>query len=144
MGNSGAAGASLLTMTAIPIVPYLILDEGEPYLKAFECQNCGALVFAERTRCSRCFTAGPFKERKLGTTGTVRAFTVVKRGAVGNGFISAIVDLDGGGNAKANIVNGDLDNPENNKLGAPVKLVTRVVATDDDGNEAVAFGFEIV
>jgi uncharacterized protein len=131
-------------MSKIPIVNYLVLDDGDPYLRAMECENCGALVYNQPIQCASCFTAGPFKPRKLGTSGSVRAFTVVKRGAVGNGFVSAIVDLDGGGNAKANLLNGDLENFENNKLGAQVKLVTYTVDTDDEGNEAVAFGFETV
>src|SRR5687767_11616209 len=114
-------------MAKIPIVNYLVLDDGEPHLVAQECQNCGALVYTKPIQCAKCFTTGPFEPKALGTTGVVRAFTVVKRGAMGNGFISAIVDLDGGGNAKANLVNGDLDNFDNNKLGAPVKLVTYTV-----------------
>ena len=101
-------------------------------------------MYNKPVQCGSCYTAGPFKPRKLATTGTVRAFTVVKRGAIGDGFISAIVDFDGGGNAKSNLLNGDLNNFENNKLGAPVKLVTYTVDTDDNGNEAVAFGFETV
>jgi uncharacterized protein len=131
-------------MSKIPIVNYLVLDDGEPHLQAMECQNCGALTYRTPIQCGRCYTAGPFAPKNLATTGTLRAFTVVKRGAVGKGFISAIVDFDGGGNVKANLVNGDLDEFENNKLGSPVRLVTYTVDTDDDGNEAVAFGFETV
>jgi uncharacterized protein len=131
-------------MSKIPLVNYLVLDDGEPHLEAQECQNCGALVYAKPIQCARCFTPGPFAPKKLATTGTVRAFTVVKRGALGSGFVSAIVDLDGGGNAKANLINGNLDEPEKNTFGAPVKLVTRTVDTDDEGNEAIAFGFETV
>jgi uncharacterized OB-fold protein len=131
-------------MAKIPIVNYLVLDDGEAHLVAQECENCGAMVYVQPIQCASCFTAGPFKVRKLATTGTVRAFSVVKRGAVGAGFVSAIVDFDGGGNAKGNLLNGDLENYDNNKLGAPVKLVTFTVDTDDDGNEAVAFGFEKV
>ncbi|MFI5046307.1 MAG: Zn-ribbon domain-containing OB-fold protein [Acidimicrobiia bacterium] len=128
----------------IPLVNYLVLDSGEPHLQASECQNCGALALRKPIQCGSCFTKGPFEPKDLATTGTLRAFTVVKRGAMGNGFISAIVDFDGGGNAKGNLLNGDLDNFENNKLGEPVRLVTFTVDTDDEGNEAVAFGFEKV
>lgn len=131
-------------MVKIPIVPYLALDDGEPHLVAQECQNCKALTWSAPVQCGSCYTPGPFAPRKLGTTGRVRAFTVVKRGAMGNGFVSVIVDFDGGGNAKANLLNGDTESFENNKLGAPVKLVTYTVDTDDEGNEAVAFGFETV
>src|SRR5258706_11856562 len=131
-------------MSKIPIVDHLVLDDGAPHLLAQECEMCGALFYAKPIQCGSCSPAGPFKPRKLATTGTLRAFTVVKRGSVGSGFISAIVDFDGGGNAKANLVNGDTESYENNKLGAPVKLVTYTVDTDDEGNEAVAFGFETV
>jgi uncharacterized OB-fold protein len=131
-------------MAKFPIVNYLDLDNGQPHLVAQECQSCNALVWNKPIQCPRCFTTGPFQAKSLATTGTIRAFTVVKRGAVGNGFISTIVDFDGGGNAKANLLNGDLDTFENNELGAAVKLVTYIVDTDDEGNEAVAFGFETV
>jgi uncharacterized OB-fold protein len=131
-------------MAQIPIVDYLDLEHGEPHLVALECQHCGALTLRHPIQCGNCFTKGPFEPKSLATTGTLRAFTVVKRGAIGDGFISAIVDFDSGGNAKANLLNGDLENFENNKLGEPVRLVTYTVDTDDDGNEAVAFGFEKV
>jgi uncharacterized OB-fold protein len=131
-------------MSIIPVVNYLILDNGDPHLEAQECENCGALYFGRRSACGRCFTRGPFKKRDLNISGTVRAFTAVKRGALGAGFVSAIVDLDGGGNVKGNLVNADVDRPADIKLGAPVRLTTYTVGTDDDGNEAVAFGFETI
>jgi uncharacterized OB-fold protein len=131
-------------MAQIPLVNYLVLDDGAPHLRAQECQNCGALYYKAPIQCGSCYTKGPFAPKDLAPTGTVRAFSVVKRGAIGEGFISTIVDFDGGGNVKGNLVNGDLHNFENNKLGAPVRLVTYTVDTDDEGNEAVAFGFETV
>lgn len=130
-------------MAKYPVVNYLALD-GEPHLVAQECKSCGALTWSAPILCGSCFKEGPFEPKQLATTGTVRAFTVVKRGAMGDGFVSAIVDLDGGGNAKANLLNGDLHNYENNKLGAPVKLTTYTLDTDDEGNEIIAFGFETV
>src|SRR5215475_8863701 len=117
-------------MAKFPMVDFLDLEHGEPHLVAQECQHCGALTLRKPIVCGKCFTTGPFEPKALSTSGTLRAFTVVKRGALGNGFVSAIVDLDGGGNAKANLVNGDLDNFENNKLGEPVRLVTYTVDTD--------------
>lgn len=131
-------------MAKYPVVNYLALDDGEPHLVAQECKNCGALTWNAPILCGSCFTDGPFAPKALATTGSIRSFTVVKRGALGDGFVSAIVDLDGGGNAKSNVLNGDLFNFENNKLGAPVKLVTYTLDTDDEGSEIVAFGFETV
>ena len=77
------------------------------------------------------------------TEGELRAFTIVHRAAPGvpTPYVSAVVDLEGGGVVKANLVNVDPD-PDNIKLGMPVRLTTFVAGTDDDGTEAIAFGFE--
>ena len=56
-------------------------------------------------------------------------------------YVLAIVDLDGGGVVKSNILNVE-PVPEAVQLGMPVKLTTFVAGTDDDGTEAIAFGFE--
>jgi uncharacterized OB-fold protein len=127
----------------IPVVSYLVLDDGNPHLVAQECENCGALYFGRRNACSRCFKAGPFKDRTLESTGSIRGFTIVQRAAPGvkAPYVSALVDLDGGGHVKANIVNTE-PTPENIKLGMPVRLTTYSLGTDDEGTEAVAFGFE--
>jgi uncharacterized OB-fold protein len=55
--------------------------------------------------------------------------------------VSAIVDLDGGGSVKSNVVNVPAD-PDHIRLGMKVKLTTFPVGTDDEGTEAIAFGFE--
>ena len=72
--------------TPVAVVPggfsfnqYLVLDE-QPYLKSRECSSCGALYFDRRNACSRCFTTS-FGTRRLATTGTVRAYTIVHRAA---------------------------------------------------------------
>ena len=56
----------------IPLVKYLVLDDGEPHLQALECQNCGALTLREPIQCGSCFTKGPFEPKNLATTGTLR------------------------------------------------------------------------
>ncbi|HEX9504860.1 MAG TPA: OB-fold domain-containing protein, partial [Acidimicrobiia bacterium] len=58
-------------------------------------------------------------------------------------YVSAVVDLDGGGNVKANVVNVEPD-PSKILLGMKVRLTTFAAGTDDEGTEAVAFGFEPV
>jgi uncharacterized OB-fold protein len=55
--------------------------------------------------------------------------------------VSALVDLDGGGSVKGNLLNVPAD-PEHVKLGMRVRLTTFPVGADDDGTEAIAFGFE--
>ena len=55
-------------------------------------------------------------------------------------YVSAVVELDGGGVVKANLVDAGSD-PEKIELGMKVKLTTFGCGTDDEGTEAVAFGF---
>ena len=124
----------------IPLVDYLELGE-EPRLVAKACDGCGALYFDRRNACARCGGTA-FGPKPLGTSGTVRTFTIVKRAAPGvpAPYISAVVDLDGGGVVKANLLEIE---PEPDKVppGLPVRLTTFTAATDDDGTEAIAFGF---
>jgi uncharacterized protein len=47
----------------------------------------------------------------------------------------------GGTSVRGNVINVEPD-PEHVKLGMKVKLATYVVGTDDDGTEAIGFGFE--
>jgi uncharacterized OB-fold protein len=128
----------------IPIVDYLVLSDGGPYLQAKECSQCGALYFDRRNACAKCGTTG-FGERRLADRGTVRAFSIVHRAAPGvpTPYVSSVVDLEGGGVVKGNIVDVAPD-PEHLRLGMPVELTTFVAGSDDDGTEAVAFGFRPV
>lgn len=125
----------------IGIVDYLILDDGEPYLVANECEGCQALYFDRRNACAKCGKRA-FRRRPLARTGTVRTFTIVTRSAPGvpAPFISAVVDLDGGGVVKANVVDTPVD-PDAIAPGLPVRLTTFVAGADGEGTEAVAFGF---
>lgn len=128
-------------MAQVPIVDYLVLDQGAPHLVAKECRSCGALFFDRRNACASC-SGRQFGARTLGTEGVVRTFTIVQRAAPGvpAPFVSAVIDLEGGGKVKANIVDVE-PTPDNIKLGMPVSLTTWVLGTDDNGTEAVAFGF---
>jgi uncharacterized OB-fold protein len=126
----------------IPIVDYLALDDGPPHLVAWEAVDSGALYFDRRNGDAK--SGGTeFKRRKLATTGKLRSFTIVHRTVPGvpAPYVSALVDLDGGGSVKGNLQNVPPD-PEHVKLGMPVRMTTFVAGTDDDGTEAVAFGFE--
>src|SRR5215813_5774057 len=125
----------------VPIVDYLVLDDGAPHLVANRCDNCGALYFDRRNACAKC-SGRSFSKQRLADDGTVRSFTIVHRAAPGvpTPYVSAVVDLDGGGSVKSNVVNTDPD-PDHVSLGMPVRLTTFTAATDDDGTEAIAFGF---
>jgi uncharacterized OB-fold protein len=126
----------------IPIVDYLALDDGSPHLVAWESVDSGALYF-DRRNADANSGGTEFKRRKLATTGKLRSFTIVHRTVPGvpAPYVSALVDLDGGGSVKGNLLNVEPD-PEHVKLGMPLRMTTFVAGTDDDGTEAVAFAFE--
>ena len=126
----------------VPIVDYLVLDDGGPYLVANRCDNCGALYFDRRNACARC-SGRSFSRQRLADDGTVRSFTIVHRAAPGvpTPYVSAIVDLSGGGVVKANLLNVEPDR-DHVQFGMKVRLTTTVAGIDDDGTEAVQFGYE--
>jgi uncharacterized OB-fold protein len=86
-----------------------------------------------------------FVLRSLCDRGAVRAFTVVYRAPPGvrTPFTAAVVDLDGGGTVKANLVGVDPD-PGLIELGMRVALTTYVAGVDAEGTEAVAFAYQPV
>ena len=124
----------------IPVVDYLVID-GDPHLEANACAACGALYFDRRNACARCGKL-QFARRALSTTGTLRSYTIIYRAApnVPVPYVSSVVELDGGGVVKANLLDAGTD-PERIELGMPVKLVTFPCGRDEEGTEAVAFGF---
>jgi uncharacterized OB-fold protein len=130
----------MTTTTAIPLVSYLRL-EPSPHLVANECTSCGARFFDRRNACASCF-ATSFREVDIPTEGIVRSFTIVAMAAPGVPvpFVAAIVDC-GGTSVRGNVINTD-PTPEKVTLGMKVRLATYSLGTDDDGVEAIGFGFE--
>jgi uncharacterized OB-fold protein len=124
----------------LPYVGYLELGD-EPHLVAQECKSCGALFLDRRNACASCGRS-EFSPRPLSGDGTLRAFTIVHRATpdVPVPYVSAIVDLDGGGVVKANLV-GVEPAPDQVRLGMRVRLTTFGVGTDSDGVEAIGFGY---
>ena len=124
----------------IPLVNYLVLGD-KPHLVANECAACGARYFDRRNACAGC-SKTEFKQVPIATEGEVKAFTIVAFAAPGIEvpFVSAIVDCDGT-SVRANLVNVTPD-PDHVSLGMKVRLATTSLGTDDDGVEAVGFGFE--
>ena len=125
--------------TAVPIVDYLVLGD-DPHLIARECTGCGARFFDRRNACASCF-ATTFADTPVATTGELKAFTIVAFAAPGVPvpFVAGVVDCDGT-SVRGNVIGVDPD-PDHVALGMKVKLTTYVVGTDDDGTEAIGFGF---
>ena len=124
----------------IPLVDYLVLGD-EPHLVASECTSCGARYFDRRNACASCF-ATDFKKVDVAPNGELRAFTIVSFAAPGVPvpFVAGVVDCDGT-SVRGNVINTEPD-PDHVSLGMKVKLATFTVGTDDDGTEAIGFGFE--
>ncbi len=125
----------------IPLVDYLVLNDGQPHLIARECTKCGARYFDRRNACASCF-ATEFTTVPVATEGTVRTFTIVTFAAPGipTPFVASVVDCDGT-QVRANLINVEPD-PEHVRDGMQVRLATYPIGTDAEGTEAIGFGFE--
>ncbi|MFM8857369.1 MAG: Zn-ribbon domain-containing OB-fold protein [Actinomycetota bacterium] len=127
-------------VTQVPHVEYLQLGDN-PHLVANECTACGARYFDRRNACANCFGTA-FKKAPIATDGILKSFTIVAFAAPGVPvpFVAGIVDC-AGTSVRANVINVEPD-PDHVKLGMKVKLTTYSLGTDDDGTDAIGFGFE--
>jgi uncharacterized OB-fold protein len=126
----------------IPLVDYLVLGD-QPHLEANECTSCGARFFDRRNACAHCFGTD-FRTVSIGTEGVLRTFTIVAYAAPGVQvpFVAGVIDCDGT-SVRANVINVEPD-PEHVHTGMKVKLATYSLGTDDNGTEAIGFGYEPV
>jgi uncharacterized OB-fold protein len=124
----------------VPLVDYLVLGD-RPHLVANQCTGCGARFFDRRNACAGCFGT-EFTKVAIATEGELRSFTIVTFAAPGVPvpFVAAVVDC-GGTSVRGNIINTDPD-PQHVKLGMKVRLATYSLGTDDNGTDAIGFGFE--
>jgi uncharacterized OB-fold protein len=130
----------------LPVVPFLkIPSDGEPYLEGSECQKCHATFLGQRAACAKCGTRASLVTRKLSNRGTLYAYSIVHRSYPGVAvpYISAIVDLDGGGSIKGNLVDVEPD-PARLAFGMPVELVFRdaLGRKDEAGRSYVSYFFK--
>lgn len=126
----------------VPLVEYLVLGD-KPHLVARECTSCGARFFDRRNACASCGKTD-FASVDIPGEGVLQTFTIVAHAAPGIPvpFVAGVVDCDGT-SVRANVINTTPD-PEHVRTGMNVRLATYVVGTDDDGTEAIGFGFEPV
>ncbi len=129
----------------LPVVPWLrIPAQGDPYLEGHECKSCGAIYLGERSTCAKCGTRGQLAPRRLENTGTLYVYSIVHRSFPGIEvpYVSAIVDLDGGGTVKGNLIGIDPE-PEKIEMGMPVEVIYRVAPRKDrEGNEYLTYYFQ--
>ena len=83
-----------------------------------------------------------FKDVDVPNDGELQSFTIVSFAAPGVPvpFVAGVIDCDGT-SVRANVINTEPD-PEHVKLGMKVRLATYAVGTDDEGTEAIGFGYE--
>ena len=129
------------TAACVPLVDYLVLDDGDPHLVAHECTSCQARFFGRRNACAGC-GADTFSTVAVATEGELRSFTIVAFAAPGVDvpFVAGVVDC-AGTSVKGNVINCPPD-PDHVSLGMRVRLATYSLGADRNGTEAIAFGFE--
>ena len=131
-------------MPQLSLVDYLnIEDPAVPRLIAHECTSCGARYFDRRNACASC-SASEFRPAEIAREGVVRTFTIVHFAADGVPvpFVAGVVDCDGT-SVRGNIVHVAPD-PEHVRVGMKVRLTTVPMGADENGVEAIGYGFEPV
>ena len=129
----------------LPAVPYLKNPEGEaPYLEGSRCSKCDAVFIGERAICSSCGSRDSLKTEHLSNKGKLYVFSIVHRSFPGIEvpYISAVVDLEGGGTVKGNLINATPE-PEKLPFDMPVEVVyEKAPRKDKEGNEYVTYYFQ--
>ena len=129
----------------LPVVPFLkIPDGGDPYLEGHKCKGCGSVFLGKRSVCSSCFARDQIEAVKLSNKGELYVYSITHRSFPGieTPYISAVVDLDGGGSVKGNLINIDPD-PEKIKMGMRVEVIYEIAPRKDrEGNEYLTYYFQ--
>ena len=127
-----------------PVVPFLKFEaDGSPWLAGCECKKCGETFLGSREVCAKCGARGEMKPKRLAETGRLYNYTIVYRNFPGVPvpFVSAIVDLDGGGTLKGNLLDVEPD-PKKIDFNMAVKVVFRDAGRKDkEGNSYLAYFF---
>lgn len=142
--SSAAAPVKPAPTTKGAVAFLKVPKDGEPYLAGSKCSKCGEVAVGSRETCGKCGARTGVEAVKLGSTGKLYNFTIVHRNFPGVPvpFISAIVDIDGGGTLKGNLL-GVEPVPEKIKFDMPVNIVIKPVPQKDkDGNSYLAYFFE--
>ena len=122
-----------------------IPDDGEPYLEGHKCKACSSIYLGERTVCAKCGARGQIEPIKLSNKGKLYVYSIVFRSFPGiqTPYVSAIVDLDGGGTVKGNLINVEPD-PKKIPFGMPVEVVYQdaLGRKDREGNSYLSYFFQ--
>jgi uncharacterized OB-fold protein len=138
--------AAVAAKKPLPIVSFLrIPDDGTPYLAGTRCGSCGQVFLGDdRTVCSACSARGTMQPMRLSDRGELYVFSIIHRSFPGveTPFISAVVDLEGGGTVKGTLKNIAPD-PDRIALGMPVEIGYEIAPRKDkEGNEYLTYYFQ--
>ena len=130
----------------LPVVDWLKgAGTDDPYLEGQKCAECSAVFLGERSACSSCGARNMMKPTRLSNKGKLYVYSIVYRSFPGIEvpYISAIVDLDGGGTIKGNLINIEPD-PEKIEFDMPVEVVfdDALGRKDKDGNSYISYFFQ--
>lgn len=130
----------------LPVVPFLKLPEGrQPYLEGHKCKACDAIFIGARAVCSRCSARDQMEPIALSNKGKLYSYSIVHRSFPGVSvpYVSAIVDLEGGGTVKGNLINVDPD-PSAISFDLPVEVIYQdaLGRKDRDGNSYISYFFQ--
>jgi uncharacterized OB-fold protein len=130
----------------LPVVPFLkIPSDGDPYLEGSVCNACDTTFLGQRQVCSKCGARGQFETKRLSNLGTLHTYSIVHRSFPGVPvpYVSAVVDLEGGGTLKGNLIQVQPD-PSQIAFGMPVEVVYRdaLGRKDSQGNAYLSYFFQ--
>ena len=107
--------------------------------------SVGPFFLGERDTCSSCGGRDTLEKKRLGNTGKLYSYSIVFRSFPGIDvpYISAIVDLDGGGTVKGNLIGIDPD-PANLAFDMPVDVIfdDALGRKDKEGNSYISYFFK--
>lgn len=134
--------------TLFPVVDFLkISAQGDPFLEGHKCRKCGGVFLGARLACLQCCARDPMEAIRLSNRGHLYSYCIVYRSFPGIAvpYVSAIVDLDGGGTVKGNLINVEPD-PAKIKFGMPVEVVygDALGRKDKEGNSYISYFFQPV
>ena len=129
--------------TAVPMVDFLELEGPDaPRLMGQRCGGCGAVFVDVRQHCAACGDRDGLVPAALGRSGQVHAYTIVHRSFPGIPvpYVSAVVDLEGGGTLKGNLVGVD---PAQVRVGLQVQTIfIEAHSLDAEGRTVITYAFE--
>jgi uncharacterized OB-fold protein len=129
----------------LPVVPFLNnADAANPHLTGSRCGTCKAVFTGARETCSSCGEREKIESITFSNKGELYVFSIVFRSFPGIEvpYVSAIVDLEGGGTVKGNLINVEPD-PAKIKMGMPVEVVYKEAPRKDaDGNAYLTYYFQ--